>query len=67
MKPPYATITATCNKHGEFAVKRKANPKAGQRHPNGTGELVKKYPTAAVVCPKCRNWAKIECIEETLS
>ncbi|RQW89907.1 MAG: hypothetical protein EHM79_02045 [Geobacter sp.] len=58
MKPPYAQIIARCNKHGEFTVQRKPNPKTGQRDPNGSGALIQRYPHA-IVCPKCRMWAKI--------
>lgn len=62
MKPLYALITGKCSRHGEFTVERKPNPKAGQR--NDYGGTVPKYPTSAVVCPKCRMWAEIKDVRE---
>ena len=66
MKPPYAVITAECSRHGQFQVERKPNPKAGQPDPNGSGGVIQKYPHAAVVCPRCRMWAKIQAVDEVI-
>lgn len=52
LKPPYYRLTAVCQKHGEVAVERKPNPRAGHPDPNGSGRLITPYSTT-VVCPKC--------------
>lgn len=64
MKPPYAIITGMCVNHGAFTVERKPNPKAGQPEPNGSGAVITKYPSAAVICPTCRLWAEIVNVKE---
>jgi hypothetical protein len=66
MKPPYAIITGNCSRHGNFTVERKPNTKAGQPDPTGSGGLIRKYPHAAVVCPKCRMWGEIVKVEEVI-